>query len=208
MGVSMKKALVLACAGILYVAFSTGAHASTRAVINANAAGNRAYDARNFELALGRYRKALQLAEKSNDLEYRAIALYGMAQASAQLCKIAEADALFRQSIALREGFADHANAYITQNWIEYGRFLFTNNHPAEATTHFAKALPKLESLGIQKTDPIGYAEFLDTYVAALKAAADTELARTLELKASELRARYPGQVAHFKPDGYPADCK
>jgi tetratricopeptide (TPR) repeat protein len=204
----MNKTSHVVLAAILSLAFSTGVHAQSRAAENANARANRAYDAGRFALALEKYQKALRLAEKAGDIQYRAIALYGMAQANAQLCNAAEAEALFRQSIALREGLPDDPTAYLTQNWIEFGRFLFTNNRPAEAVTYFAKAVPRLEGLGIETTDPIAYAEFLDTYVAASKASGDAELAETLALKASELRAKHPGQVAHFKPDAHPTNCE
>lgn len=194
---------------IVFLAFATGAHAQTRDLVNANAQGNRAYDAGKFERALDKYQQALNLAVAAGDVQYRAIAIYGMARASAQLCRTTEADAFFRQSISLREGIPDDPQkAYLTQNWIEFGRFLFVNNKPAEAVSYFAKAMPALEDLDIEGMDPIGYAEFLETYVAALKASADMELAQTLALRASELRAKYSGQVARFKPVEYRADCK
>jgi tetratricopeptide (TPR) repeat protein len=58
------------------------------------------------------------------------------------------------------EGIPDNSNAYLTQSWIEYGRFLVANNRPAGAVPYFSKAVPTLEALGIETSDPIAYAQF------------------------------------------------
>jgi tetratricopeptide (TPR) repeat protein len=168
-----------------------------------NNQGNAAYDAGKYELALDKFQKARSRAEKAGDVQYRAMATYGMARASAQLCRLVEADALFRESISLREGIPDDERAYLTQNWIEFGRFLVANNRPSDAVPYFAKAVPRLEALGIESSDPIAYAQFLDTYVAALKASGADASAEELVLKASALREKNPGKFAQFTPLPY-----
>ncbi|WP_129780658.1 hypothetical protein [Peristeroidobacter soli] len=197
---------------VFFVVFSLmlaiSVQAQTRAVIKANTEGNRAYDAARYELAVEKYQNALGLAEKAGDAQYRAIATYGLARSNAQLCRTAEADALFRESISMRASIPEDPNkAYLTQNWIEFGRFLVATKRPAEAVTYFAKAMPRLESLGIEQTDPVAYADFLWIYAAASRASADVETAKSLELKSIELRARHPGQVPRFKPVSYREDC-
>lgn len=182
---------------------ATGVHAQARE----NNQGNAAYDAGKYELALEKYGKALQRAEKSGDVSYRAMALYGMARANAQLCRIVEADALFRESISVREGIPDNSQAYLTQNWIEFGRFLVANDRPADAVPYFAKAVPRLEALGIETSDPIAYAQFLDTYVAALRASGADASAEELAQKASAIREKNPGKYARFTASVYWPGC-
>lgn len=195
----MKRKSHLASFAIFSLVVATGVHAQERE----NTQGNAAYDAGKFQLALEKYQKALQRAEKAGDLSYRAMATYGMARANAQLCKLDEAEALFRESISLREGIPDNSQAYLTQNWIEFGRFLVANNRPADAIPYFAKAVPRLEGLGIESSDPIAYAQFLDTYVVALKASGADASAEELTLKASALREKNPGKYAQFTPLPY-----
>jgi tetratricopeptide (TPR) repeat protein len=185
---------------IFTVFLAAGVHAQARE----NQQGNDAYDAGKFALALERYQMARSRAEKAGDVQYRAMATYGMARASAQLCKMDEAIALFRESISIREGIPDDPDrAYLTQNWIEFGRFLVANNRTAEAAPYFAKAVPRLEALGIESSDPIAYAQFLDTYVAALKASGADASAEEWALKASAIRENNPGKFARFTPLPY-----
>lgn len=195
----MKRISQLTLFAIVSLVFATGVQAQARE----NNQGNAAYDAGKYQLALEKYQMALRRAERKGDLPHRAMATYGMARASAQLCKLDEAEALFRESIALREGIPDNSNAYLTQNWIEFGRFLVANNRPADAVPFFAKAVPRLESLGIESSDPIGYAQFLDTYVAALKASGADASAEELTLKATAIREKNPGKYAKFMPLPY-----
>lgn len=196
----MKRTFRVAFLTACSLLFATGVYAQVRE----NSQGNDAYDAGKFALALEKYQKALSRAEKAGDVQYRAMATYGMARASAQLCKIDEAIALFRESISIREGIPDDPDrAYLTQNWIEFGRFLVANNRPADAVPYFAKAVPRLEALGIESSDPIAYAQFLDTYVAALRASGADASAEELVLKASALREKNPGKYARFTPIPY-----
>jgi tetratricopeptide (TPR) repeat protein len=199
----MKRTFLTSFLTACSVLFSAGVHAQARE----NNQGNDAYDAGKYELALDKFQKARSRAEKAGDVQYRAMAIYGMARASAQLCKTTEAEVLFRESISIRESVPDDSKAYLTQNWIEFGRFLVANNRPAEAVPYFAKAVPRLEALGIESSDPIAYAQFLDTYVDALKASGADASAEELVLKASVLREKNPGKYAHFTPSVYWPGC-
>ena len=181
--------------------------AQSKAVINANAEGNKAYYLQDFESAFGKFELALKLATESENSQYRAIAMYGLARTSAQLCKISSAEKWFRESIALREKLPDDRYALLTQNIVEFSRFLLANKRVEDAVPYMSKAIPLLESLEIEKSDPVAYLNFLDSYIFSLQKLGRTDDVEKISVRASELRTKYPGQSAKFKPDPYPLNC-
>jgi tetratricopeptide (TPR) repeat protein len=184
------------------------AAAPSRAVVNANASGNRALDAGRYEVAIKGYEKALRLAEYAGDAQYRAMAMYGLARANARLCRTTPAEKWFRDSISLRESIPDiPQSAFLTQNWIEFARFLLSVGRAEEAAVYFERAVPKLESMGIEQIDPIGYADLLDDVVATLTKIGRTDEANKHAQRAAELRQNSPGRKAGFRALPYPVAC-
>jgi hypothetical protein len=170
-----------------------------------NAEANQAYFAGHYAAALQGYESARALAAESGDRQYEAIATFGAARASVQLCQLVAADKLFKQSIQLREALPDVRFAKATQNLVEYARFLISTNHPAQAVPLMERAIPDLEASGIATSDPIAYAVFYDDYAVALKASG-RDSANALG-RAAQLRADNPNRTAHFKPTPFPTGC-
>lgn len=155
-----------------------------------------------------RFERALAQATESEDRLHQAIAMYGLARANANLCHIAEAEKWFLGSIEVRESIPDdEETGYLTQNLIEFARFLVANDRPEDAVPYFERSVPMLEELGIEESDPIGYAEFLDKYVATLRLLGRTADAEVYSQKAGEIRARHPGEQPEFRPRPYPSSC-
>jgi tetratricopeptide (TPR) repeat protein len=201
----MPKLMFLAAILAISPAFAT---APPRAMVSANTSGNRALDAERYEVAIKDYEKALRLAEDAGDVQYRAIAMYGLARANARLCRTTLAEKWFRDSISLRESIPDvPKSAFLTQNWIEFARFLLSLGRAEEAATYFERAVPKLESMGIDQIDPIGYADLLDDAVATLTKIGKTEEARAHVERAAELRQNNPDRKAGFRALPYSAAC-
>jgi tetratricopeptide (TPR) repeat protein len=177
-------------------------------MVNANASGNRALDAGRYEVAIQSYEKALKLAEDAGDAQYRAMAMYGLARANAQLCRTKLAEKWFRDSISLSESIPDiPQSAFLTQNWIEFARFLSSVGRTEEAAAYFERAVPKLESMGIEQIDPIGYADLLDDVVAALIKIEKIEEAKMHTQRAADLRQSNPGRRAGFRAWPYSVAC-
>ena len=172
---------------------------------NAYARGNDALDKSNYEEAISNYTEALEQAE---DNEHRAMAMYGLARTNAQICRVADAEKWFRESIVLREAMPDAGGDPTIQNYSEFARFLLSRGRPADAVEYFGRAVPKLEKMGFEKMDPIGYADYLDKYVDAMKAIGMDQELEPYAAKAAKLRSKYPGRQPDFRPDPYPADCE
>ena len=175
---------------------------------DANTRANDALHTGNYEEALSSYTQALDQAEDEGNKEHRAMAMYGLARTNAQLCRVTAAEKWFRDSIVLREAMPDAGGVPVIQNYSEFARFLLSTGRPADAVEYFGRAVPKLEKMGFEKMDPIGYANYLDDFVGAMKA---TGMDRELEpyaAKAAKLRSRYPGRQPDFRPEPYPANCE
>jgi tetratricopeptide (TPR) repeat protein len=181
--------------------------AQSAAVVNANAEGNRAFAAHRYDEALRMFQQALKLAIDVGDKQYEAIATFGVARSYGQLCAVDQAERAFQKSIALREGVPDQKYSYMTQNLLEFARFLMAQNRFSDAVPLIDKAIPLLDRLDVAKSDPIGYAELLDDYQTALKSAGRNQEASDIAAKADAFRQGNPGKRARFKPDRYPSNC-
>jgi tetratricopeptide (TPR) repeat protein len=201
----MKRSIALLC-----VAFGLTSCAGPSARVDANAAiaaGNEAFSGRQHERALSKYDEALRLAVEGGSKSSEAIALYGLARTSAHLCRTAEAERWFLRSIALRETLPDTERALLTQNYLEFARFLQARGRTAEAISYVKKSLPMLEQLGIEARDPVGYADLLSEYALWLNAIQATDDAARVTIKAKELRDRNPQAKPDFIPLKYPTTC-
>ena len=170
----------------------------------ANYEGNVAYYSHRYDDALAKFERSLAIAEKNGDKQYAAIAMFGMARTYAQLCRESNAEKWFNQSISAREALPDIRHAHITQNLLEYGRFLASWSRKSEAVSLYDRAMPLLESLGMEKEDPLGYALVFDEYEALLTSTGRESDASVAKARAKTLRETYKGRTAQFKPEPYP----
>ncbi len=175
---------------------------------DANTRANDALDTGNYEEALRSYTQALDQAEDDGDEELRAMAMYGLARTSARLCRVTAAEKWFRDSIVLREAMPNQGGVPAIQNYSEFARFLLSRGRPADAVEYFGRAVPKLEKMGFEKMDPIGYANYLDDYVGAMRSIGMERELEPYAAKAAKLRSKYPGRQADFRPEPYPVNCE
>jgi tetratricopeptide (TPR) repeat protein len=186
---------------------SNAALADYQQAARANAEGNREYFAARYTTALGKFEQALLKATEADDKQYQAIAMYGIARTNGQMCKLADAEKWFRESISLRETLPDDKYARVTQNYLEFARFLLTYGRDKEAIPYIEKAIPNLEKLGIEVSDPIAFADLLVDYARSLRKLDQTSDAELVQSRATELRAKFPNRSAQFKPEKYPEKC-
>ncbi len=204
LGVSMN--MYKSAVSVVVLASLLTACAQVPSPQQANDEGNVAYYSQRYDDALARFGHALAVAEKNGDQQYVAIAMFGLARTYAQLCQESDAEKWFNASIAAREALPDTPHAYITQNLLEYGRFLASWSRQSEALSLYDRAMPLLESLGLEEGDPLGYVFVLDEYAALLTSAGRTGDASAANARAKMLRETYKGRKAEFTPEPYP-DC-
>ncbi len=173
----------------------------------ANAEGNRAYYQGKYEYALSQFENSLELAKASNDAEFATISMYSLARTYRQLRDFVAAEEWFKKSIAAREQLLDSKYARISQNLLEYARFLLARDRTAEAIPLFERAIPRLDSAGVDKSDPIAFADVLSDYSAALSRLGRSEEAGAASSRATSLRDANPGRVAVGRSEPPPRDC-
>ena len=172
-----------------------------------NCKGNKALDARNYQLAIDRYQASLIEAQKAEDRQYIAIAMYGLARANGYLCNFKKAEDWFLQSIAIRETLPGSSEAYLSQNILELARLYLSAREWDKATIQFKRAIPLVEELGVETMDPIGYANVLEGYLDALVSVGDNAEAAQIRKKIEQLRNNPSTRMAGFKMRPYPTNC-
>ena len=175
--------------------------------INAIERGNGALETGNHAEALSIFTQALDQAEDEGNEEHRAIAMYGLARTNARLCRVTAAEKWFRDSIVLREAMPDNGGVPVTQNYREFARFLLSR---AARRTPSSTQPGRCQAgkTGLEKIDPIGYADFLDDYVGAMKCARMDQDLEVYAAKSAKLRSKYPGRKADFRTEPYPVNCE
>jgi len=171
----------------------------------ANYDGNVAYYAKRYDAAIEDYKRSLASANQAADPQYAAIAMFGLARSYAQLCQVADAEKWFKQSIAAREALPNIRHAHLTQNLLEYARFLTNSARYSDAVSLYDRAIPLLESQGMEAEDPLGYALVLDEYMVLLKRTERVNEAFSSAAKAKLLRDANAGGNPKFKPEAYPS---
>ena len=187
---------------ILQTLLAACAHAPT--AVDDNHVGNRYYDEGNYQAALAKYRSALTLAQGGKDQQYEAIAMFGIARAHAHLCQVQEAETWFKRSIAARRNLPNLEVAYLTQNLLEYARFLRARSRYKEAVGLYEEAMPALDSLGVETRDPMGFVLVLKEYEALLQAVGRSADAQSIATKAATIEAQNQGQKPKFTPEAFP----
>jgi tetratricopeptide (TPR) repeat protein len=148
---SIHKLLIFIIAVTSLLATACSVLTGVTPTSQANSEGNNAYLAHRYDEALVKYQRSLAAAEQSGDKQYAAIAMFGLARTYAQLCQENNAEKWFKQSISVRETLPDNRNAYITQNFLESGRFLASRSRNEDAVKLYDRAMPILESTEVEK---------------------------------------------------------
>lgn len=152
----------------------------------------------NWDAAGKRYFLALQNAEWANEGKgVRADFHYKLGRAMGATCQFEKSEQNLAQAIEL--------NPRMPQALAELGRLKLAQNKPTDAAGFFERALPNLEKS--MSTDPIGTAEILDDYSAALSKSNKAADAASIAKRADALRAGNPGKSAAMTKPPYGGQC-
>ncbi len=152
----------------------------------------------NWDAAGKRYFLALQNAEWANEGKgVRADFHYKLGRAMGATCQFEKSEQNLAQAIEL--------NPRMPQALAELGRLKLAQNKPTDAAGYFERALPNLEKS--MSTDPIGTAEILDDYSAALSKSNKAADAASIAKRADALRAGNPGKSAAMTKPPYGGQC-
>lgn len=135
--------------------------------------------------------------------EKEAIALHNLALVKRDLCKLGEAEQLFRRALELREKNPGTPTANLTGTIFESAQLQYDRGHYAEATALMERGLPFIEQMGIERMDPTGFAHLLGQYADALRRVARTADAEPIDTRAKALATAH-GVDLQQKPETAP----
>ncbi len=140
--------------------------------------------------------------------EYISATLYGYGRMLGYTCDFEKSLEALKESLLLERGVAGAITSNVTKRLSELGRLSLAMGSYAEASRYFSEAAPKLESLGMLESDPMGYAIYLEDYIKALELSGSSKEAEVTLSKVKAIRKQNIGVAAKFKPVYYEAACK
>jgi tetratricopeptide (TPR) repeat protein len=180
--------------------------------INAHTAGNyyeagtAAERSGNWALAGRNFSRAYANAKMGNlGPKAEAYPLYEYARVTGYRGMYKESEISFREVLVLIDKAAPKANELRAPALGEYSRLLHDTGQHRMAVPVFEQAVVELDKTGVESSDPIGYASFLDDYAKSLRAAGQAGKAVSISSRSTALKSRHPNKKAKFVPRRYKA---
>jgi tetratricopeptide (TPR) repeat protein len=197
----------------LYIAIFIFISGCAPAINNTNAnnyynAGLSAETSRNYLQAKEMYYRALVNARSANaSKEYISAVLYNYGRMLGFTCDFGNAIESVKESLSIEKGISPTNNTNLAKRLSELAYLNVALGLDSEAAVYFSGAVPILESLGVGAKDPIGYANYLEMYAAALRNSNQIERSNEFSNKAKILNSKNPDAKAQFIPVNYKAGC-
>jgi tetratricopeptide (TPR) repeat protein len=167
--------------------------------VQAERAGDLALARRNFSRAYGN----AQMGNLGPAAE--ASYLYEYARVTGYSGSYDESEKAFLDVLALIDKAKGEADKLRPPALAEYSRLLHDTDQHQKAVPVYEKATAELEKVGIESSDPLGYAAFLDEYAQSLTAAGFTERASAISARSSSLKSEHKNATPHFQARRYKA---
>lgn len=166
-----------------------------------NAGGEAEYRG-DYKLAQQNYSRALINSRLGGiDKRMEALSLYELSRVTGYLGDYKEAEKGFLEVIELSK--SPEAKSLNTPALCELARLYFDTDQYQKSLPIFLEANRKLEALGIEKEDPLGYCLLLEDYKIALEKTGDSPKAERVENKIEEIKKKTPDGKPKFIPKRY-----
>ena len=129
--------------------------------------------------------------------------LYEYARVRGYAGSYAESEKAFLDVLALIDKAHGGGDRLRAPALAEYSRLLHDTGQHQKAIPVFERAAIALDKTGIDSSDPIGYAEFLDDYADSLKLAGNMDRASAIAARTATLRLGHENERSHFQPRRY-----
>jgi tetratricopeptide (TPR) repeat protein len=163
---------------------------------------------RGGDLALARrtYSRASGNAQMWNlGAKAEAYYLYEVARVAGYAGDYGESEKAFLEVLSLIQKSKGEADKLSAPALAEYSRLLHDTGQHQKAIPVYEKAITELEKVGIESSDPLGFAALLDDYAGSLAAAGFSERATSVSDRSSTLKAKQPNETPHFESRRYKA---
>lgn len=129
--------------------------------------------------------------------------LYQWSRVTGYLGKYDEAEQGFTKVLALIDQAHGDAHRLLPPTLCELARLLHDTNRHTEAVPIYQRAVAELEKVDALKTDPLGFAAFLDEYTESLRKAGFDARADEIAAKSTSIKGQNRGGSAKFAPRRY-----
>ncbi|MFT3866964.1 MAG: tetratricopeptide repeat protein [Nibricoccus sp.] len=165
--------------------------------VAAERGGDLALAQRNFSRAYGNA-KIGNLGPKAE-----AYYLYEYARVTGYAGNYADSEKAFLDVLALIDKAKGEADKLLPPALSEYSRLLHDIGEHAKAVPIYERAMSELEKVGIESSDPLGYAVLLDDFAESLTAAGLVDRAKAISTQSSSLKAAHQNEAVRFQARRY-----
>ena len=125
---------------------------------------------------------------------------YDCGRTSEYLCDFPTAEKYLLKSLELQKEVSSTDSKKLAPRMLELARLYFDQRNYAESAKYYAMGISNLDSLGVEKHDPLAYADALDEYGDMLAHVGQAAESSIVKAKARSLRENHQGAMKHFVP--------
>jgi len=138
---------------------------------------------------------------------YMSAILYNLGRMYGYTCDYESAEQILQEALASEISLDVPDPVNIAKRLSELARLSFDMEKYEQSSDYYSEAIPILEQLSIQQSDPIGYAYYLEAYSSVLSALGRTEPSVENMKRAARLRIENAGASPGFVPIEYHDVC-
>ena len=151
----------------------------------------------NYAAAREQYGQALMRAKYAKaDQTTISMLTYNYARTAGYTCHLEDAERYFKESLEMERRISGPESGLSTMRTLEFARFYDDQSNFAQSAKFFSQGLPAVEKLGVERFDPVGFADALDEYGDVLTHLGKAQESKASHLKADALRNAHPGKAA------------
>jgi tetratricopeptide (TPR) repeat protein len=159
---------------------------------------------RDFISAREQYGKALIDARLAGaDQATISMLTYNYGRTSGYTCHLDEAEQMLLQALEIEKSVSGPESGIYSMRLFELARLYYDKGQFEKSAEYYSQGIPVVEKLGIETSDPIGFANALSEYGSALAKIGRTAAATEALQKARKLEDANPGRKPGIVPERY-----
>lgn len=170
--------------------------------LDAEAQGNYAGARESF------WRAWVDARDKGAPPAYKSSVLFNLGRMTGYTCDFYQARKLLQEALDMEISLSGTESSNVRDRLLELARLNYDHEQYLEAVWFYEKGLSLAARSGIEKSDPIFFANTVDELVQSYQKSGQSALALAGFHRAAFIRMQHPGQEAKFVPVRYPMKCQ
>ncbi len=134
-------------------------------------------------------------------------ALYNYGRVVGRMCEYDNARSSLERALVLEEEAEGPDGGFSSMRLFELARLNLGNEKYPDAVGWYTRGITLTRTAGVDRGDPIAFANELDDFATALEHTGDTAQAVELRKESAQIRADHPGMLPGFVAEHYPKEC-